>query len=84
MKPLTTDLLLTEKPTKWKESYGEYSRIGLILENYSLEDKINYLKEIGLKTWLERNLEKEITEHIIMLGRYDEEYKQKLKSRKLY
>lgn len=70
---ITTDLLLTEKPTKWKEHYGEHSRIGLILENYSLEDKINYFKEIGFENWLERFLEKEITEHIIMIERNNTE-----------
>lgn len=65
MNKLSTDLLLTEIPTKWKEHYGEYSRIGLILENYSLEDKINYLKEIDFGRWLERFLDQQITEYII-------------------
>ena len=73
MKKITTDLLLKEKPTKWKEHYGEYSRIGLILENYSLEDKIHYLKKIGFENWLERFLEQQITEYIINIQKNNTE-----------
>ena len=71
MKPtLTTEYLLKAKPAKWQEYYGEYARLGLILDNYSIEEKIKYLIDNAYyKTSLNAYLEKQITEFIINMER---------------
>lgn len=68
---LTTKLLQEYKPPKWQPHWGEYSRIGIILDNYSITEKINYLiKTTYYETTLNNTLNKDITEHILMLDRH--------------
>lgn len=63
---LTTQLLLTKIPEGWRKNWGDYSRIGMILDNYSITEKIKYLnKNAYFETTLNNFLDQQITEFII-------------------
>lgn len=68
---LSTKILLENKPLGWKENWGEYSRIGMILDNYSIQEKIEYLiNNAFYETTLNSELDRQITEFIILKEKY--------------
>lgn len=63
---LTPEYLSTEKPSGYLDHWSEYSRVGMILDDYTMQEKIDYLlKYTHLETALDYFLEEQITLDII-------------------
>lgn len=63
---LTPEYLSTEKPSGYLDHWSDYARIGMILNNYTMQEKIDYLlKYTYLETALNYFLEEQITLDII-------------------
>lgn len=63
---LTPEYLSTEKPNGYLDHWSDYARIGMILNNYTMQEKIDYLlKYTYFETALNYFLEEQITLDII-------------------
>lgn len=71
-KELTPEYLLTEKPDGYLDNWTEHARIGMILDKYTIQEKIDYLiKYAYFETTLNSFLEDQIICDIIFREKYN-------------